>query len=685
MSILRPLEIIIAHGPELAAAGLDPHEFALAVGGFPKTRILLLDPALPEEEQQDRLRRFLGKGHRRPVVIASTDPESRAAATLRILRRTFQCNPERLSVVDLQPALEQRDKKSRRLKGLELIRLAAAHVTRAFPIHPEEVPVSTRVLVWGDSFAALKAAQELAASGYPVTLAGPKPELHPLDPEVPHLPVSAGLAALVGEVLSTDNIRVLTEVSLLAVEGAAGNFTVRLELAREVLEETAGAVILAPELEIDSHHQAFGLPAHPRLISLTEVERLLEKGEPTSFAPEEGGTVALLAGFSPESSPPGLRRVLAAAAQLLKQANLQVYLFLGQARVAAPGLEAALEAAQENGLIVFKLPDMPEIAPADGGTGLTVSFVEPVLRRPVKLSVEAAGLEEIYCAAAANAALAKVLEIPLNPRGFLQGDNVHLTPVATWRRGIYSAGPGRGVMGLDQALMDVEAAVAEVQKLLGQGAAHVPQGRAVVDRGLCVLCLTCYRVCPHRAITYDNRARIEEIACQGCGTCASECPQEAIQIRNYTDDQVTALFESFDPQLSPRIVAFLCRNSAWEAYQAALKLKHADIPPGLTAIKMPCAGKIDVDYLLRAVVYGSKAVMVLACHPDNCKSRHGNEFARWRVEQVQTYLAEVGLDPQRVLFKSLAANAPQDFLDAVAEMEARLGAMSGAPPKAAVR
>jgi coenzyme F420-reducing hydrogenase delta subunit/Pyruvate/2-oxoacid:ferredoxin oxidoreductase delta subunit len=281
--------------------------------------------------------------------------------------------------------------------------------------------------------------------------------------------------------------------------------------------------------------------------------------------------------------------------------------------------------------------------------------------------------------------LAELLELPLSPGGFLQADNIHLAPVATLRRGVYAAGPGRGVMGLDQALIDAEAAVSEVQKLLGQGSAGVFQGRAVVDRGRCVLCLTCYRVCPHRAITFDNRAAIQEIACQACGVCASECPQEAIQIRNYTDDQVVALYESFNPQLSPRIVAFLCQNSAWEAYQAALKLKHADLPVGLTAIKMPCAGKIDADYLLKAFTYGARGVLVAACHPDNCKSHHGNKFACWRVEQVQTLLAEVGLNPERIMFKTMAANAPKDFLEAVEELETLLEIRPGAIRQAANR
>ena len=682
MSILRPLEIIISHGPELAAAGLDPHNFSLAVAGFPNSRVLLLDPALPEAEQEERLRQFLRKG-RRPVVLASLDPERRAAVTLRLLRQTFRLNPERLAVVDLQAALEQRDKKSRRLKGLELIRLAAAHVTRAVPILSQDLPVSTQVLVWGDSFAALKAAQDLAASGYPVILASPNPGLNPLDPEGAHLKEpSAGLAALIKEVQGAAEIRVLTEACLLGVAGVAGNFAVRLGLPREVCEEKVGAVILAPELELMTDPELLGFSAQPRLISQTDLELRLERGALEELVPkEEAGVVILLAGFAPKSGPPALRRALAAASRLLSRDNLRVYLILGHARVAAPGLEAALEASQDAGLIVFKLPKKPEITPAD--EGLEVSFVEPILRRPLRLAADLVAFEEIYTAAPANGRLAKLLAIPLSSDGFLQGDNVHQLPVSTLRRGVYVAGPGREVMGFDQALIDAEAAVEEVQKLLGQGTASILHGRAAVDRGRCVLCLTCYRVCPHRAIGYDNRAAIQEIACQGCGVCASECPQEAIQIRNYTDDQVEALFESFDPQLSPRIVAFLCQNSAWEAYQAALKLKHADLPLGFTAIKMPCAGKIDADYLLRAVVYGVRGVMVLACHPDNCKSHHGNEYASLRMDQVQYLLTEVGLDPRRLFFKTLAANAPQNFLEAVAEMQSRLESDSAHGPNVA--
>ena len=218
-------------------------------------------------------------------------------------------------------------------------------------------------------------------------------------------------------------------------------------------------------------------------------------------------------------------------------------------------------------------------------------------------------------------------------------------PVITNRRGIYVVGAGRGLMDLDQARAETDAAVNEVQQLLGRGSSIAPKGRSVVDRGRCVLCLTCHRVCPHGAVTWDNRAIINELACQGCGICASQCPNDAIQIRNFTDDQVVAALETLDPRLTPRIIAFMCKNSAWEAYHAAMKQDQVNLPLGFTPLRMPCAGKIDIDYILKAFTYGADGVLVLGCHQDNCKSQQGNLHAQWRVERAREMLAEPARSP----------------------------------------
>lgn len=674
MSIVRPIDFIVTHNLELRPAGLDPRDFSLLVAGFPNTRVLLLDPALPADQQEARLKAFLHEKARSPVVLAAMDPQTRGAVTLKLLLEKFQLNPELLTVVDLQAALENPDPKTRTLKALDLVRLAAVRVSRAVPLGSQEVPVSRRVLVWGDSYPALKAAGDLADLGYPVILATPHAPLSPLTPSAPQ-PQSPPepLAALLQHIQDHPLLRPVTAAALLGFEGVTGNFTIRLCTPVGPLKEQVGAVILAPELEIAEAPERYGLPLHPRILSQTRLEQVLASPQEAAamLDPQtEQVVVALMVGLAGASYPPALRRALSAASRLLNRSNCQVYLLVGDAKVAEPGLEKFLRQNQDAGLVLCKLSQLPEVTLKEDRPHLT--FFDPVMRESLELAADLVVYEEAYRAASGNAELARLLRLQPAPLGFLQGDNVHNLPVATCRRGIYVVGPARAVMDLEEGLAEADAAVLAVQSLLGPGVASAPLGRAQVDRGRCVLCLTCYRLCPHGAIVYDSRADIKELACQGCGVCASECPNDAIQIRNCTDDQIRAHIRTLNPQLAPRLVAFMCRNSAWEAYQAALKLKHAALPLGFTAIKMPCAGKIDMDYLIRAFTHGIAGVLVLTCHPDNCKSHKANDHARWRVAQAQALLAEAGIDPQRLLYKSLAANTPQDLLDAVAQLRAYL-------------
>jgi coenzyme F420-reducing hydrogenase delta subunit/glycine cleavage system H lipoate-binding protein/Pyruvate/2-oxoacid:ferredoxin oxidoreductase delta subunit len=671
----QPLNILVLHGPELQAAGLDPEDFSQALAGLPHCRVLPLDPALSPAAQEEQLRGFLGDGAPcRPVVVAAQDPEFRGAWLTRLLTREWHLNPEHLAQVDLTPALEQPDPETKLAKGLEMIRLAATHLQQAKPIAFQKVPVSRQVLVWGDSIAALNTARELAGAGHPVILATPRDDFAPL-------PLEAGEAMappispepLLKEVQEQRLIRMVRGARFKDLSGVAGNFLVRLDTAAGPLAETVGAVVLAPELERKAAPERYHPEPLPGMVSISELEKTLNQGG------ELPGVAALLVGAAGGGHPLALARALRAAARLL-EAGSRVYLLVGQAKLAAPGLERAVRANQEAGMLFIKLRERPTLEVAD--QGLLVTFFDPTLGEELGLAVDLVVYDEVYQAAPENADLAALLRLPRGAGGFLQADNVHFVPVKTPRRGIYVAGPGRAPMNWTDTVADVDAAFQEIHQFLGQGEALVPQGRAWVDRGKCVLCLTCHRFCPHGAITWDNRAIINEVACQGCGICASQCPQEAIQLRNYTDEQVEAVLSALDTRLHPRVVAFLCRNSAWEAYEAALKQQVPALPAGFTPIRMPCAGKVDPEYVLKAFQAGADGVLVLACPEDNCKSAHGNLCAKWNVEQVQGLLAEAGIDPGRLVFQYVAANAPGDFLDAVDQLALNLSRAAAATEEA---
>ncbi len=195
----------------------------------------------------------------------------------------------------------------------------------------------------------------------------------------------------------------------------------------------------------------------------------------------------------------------------------------------------------------------------------------------------------------------------------------------------------------------------------------------VVDPDKCAICLTCYRSCAHGAIYWEGDAAIiSPIACQGCGNCASECPMDAIQVGEYKDDLILEeVNKSLEGSDQTQIVAFCCQNSAIEAAEMA---KDFDLPvsDNFKMIKVPCAGKVDVDYILKAFVKGAKGVMVLACHTGNCKSEHGNTFASWRVNNLKKSLDNIGINQDRLCFATVASNMGKSFQKIVQDMQDKI-------------
>lgn len=89
---------------------------------------------------------------------------------------------------------------------------------------------------------------------------------------------------------------------------------------------------------------------------------------------------------------------------------------------------------------------------------------------------------------------------------------------------------------------------------------------------------------------------------------------------------------------------YYCRNSA----------RGAEFPPALTRLEVrndvsleavPCSGKVDPRYMLKAFESGATAVCVLACPSGHCKMMQGNFRAGRRVSAVKQLIAEAGLDP----------------------------------------
>jgi len=125
----------------------------------------------------------------------------------------------------------------------------------------------------------------------------------------------------------------------------------------------------------------------------------------------------------------------------------------------------------------------------------------------------------------------------------------------------------------------------------------------------------------------------------------------------------------------PKIVAFLCN---WCSYAGAdlAGVSRIQYPPNVRVIRVPCSGRINPAFLLRALQNGADAVLVSGCHPGDCHYISGNLVARRKFALVRALLQYVGIEPQRVQFTWVSASEGGRFaaiIEKVVEQVRKLG------------
>ena len=68
----------------------------------------------------------------------------------------------------------------------------------------------------------------------------------------------------------------------------------------------------------------------------------------------------------------------------------------------------------------------------------------------------------------------------------------------------------------------------------------------------------------------------------------------------------------------------------------------------MRVISLPCSGKLDILYLIKAFETGADGVAVMMCPEGECRYLEGNMRAKKRAEVVEELLKETGLGEGRV-------------------------------------
>lgn len=117
----------------------------------------------------------------------------------------------------------------------------------------------------------------------------------------------------------------------------------------------------------------------------------------------------------------------------------------------------------------------------------------------------------------------------------------------------------------------------------------------------------------------------------------------------------------------PRIVTFLCN---WCSYAGAdlAGTSRLQYPPNIRVIRVPCSGRMNPLYIIKALIEGADGVMVSGCHPGDCHYISGNMFARRRFTVLKKLLTSAGIDPERIYFTWVSASEGQRFATIVNEV-----------------
>ena len=137
----------------------------------------------------------------------------------------------------------------------------------------------------------------------------------------------------------------------------------------------------------------------------------------------------------------------------------------------------------------------------------------------------------------------------------------------------------------------------------------------------------------------------------------SESPQSETQKDGVGQPDAATTWE-------PRIVAFICN---WCTYTGAdlAGTSRMKYPPYVRVIKIPCTGRFDPLFMIKAFERGADGVLVSGCHPGDCHYTAGNYNARRKYTVFKSLLETLGMDMDRIWFSWISASEGGKWVETI--------------------
>lgn len=130
-----------------------------------------------------------------------------------------------------------------------------------------------------------------------------------------------------------------------------------------------------------------------------------------------------------------------------------------------------------------------------------------------------------------------------------------------------------------------------------------------------------------------------------------------------------------------KIIVFSCN---WCCYGGAdtAGTSRMQYPPNIRIIRVMCSGRIEPEFILKALREGADGVFIGGCHMGDCHYSTGNYKFDRRMRVVYRLLDDLGLERGRVQHDWISASEGEKFASTIRRVTAEIEELGPSPLKA---
>lgn len=130
----------------------------------------------------------------------------------------------------------------------------------------------------------------------------------------------------------------------------------------------------------------------------------------------------------------------------------------------------------------------------------------------------------------------------------------------------------------------------------------------------------------------------------------------------------------------PEIIVFCCEYCSYAAADLAGSMRLS-YPTNVKIVKIPCTGRTDIAFALKAFESGIDGVFAFGCLESNCHFSVGNLKAKKRIEYLKKLLDECGLGGERTGMYFMSSSMGTLFADTARDVTEKIRALGPNPVK----